>query len=212
MLFRSKRAHQAITSNTGYYDFMIDDKRVHIRLSDHLKDTRDDDIHYDIQVIHGSGDTWILKYGKFLITRNGNEFVNFLDSFLLVFPEIFKIIDNAVSQVTETVEIFSKTKTEYEELRKEFRGYKENFRKENELEVEIDKLNKIISGKNTVIENLESCIRSQKDRITALEMDNPDFRFLTDLKKMYGELLEDLNEGLRKVKEFRKQYEAKKML
>lgn len=210
--YGTKRAHQAITSNTGYYDFMIDDKRVHIRLSDHLKDTRDDDIHYDIQVIHGSGDTWILKYGKFLITRNGNEFVNFLDSFLLVFPEIFKIIDNAVSQVTETVEIFSKTKTEYEELRKEFREYKENFRKENELEVEIDKLNKIISGKNTVIENLESCIRSQKDRITALEMDNPDFRFLTDLKKMYGEMLEDLNEGLRKVKEFRKQYEAKKML
>lgn len=210
--YGTKRAHQAITSNTGYYDFMIDDKRVHIRLSDHLKDTRDDDIHYDIQVIYGSGDTWILKYGKFLITRNGNEFVNFLDSFLLVFPEIFKIIDNAVSQVTETVEIFSKTKTEYEELRKEFREYKENFRKENELEVEIDKLNKIISGKNTVIENLESCIRSQKDRITALEMDNPDFRFLTDLKKMYGEMLEDLNEGLRKVKEFRKQYEAKKML
>lgn len=210
--YGTKRAHQAITSNTGYYDFMIDDKRVHIRLSDHLKDTRDDDIHYDIQVIHGSGDTWILKYGKFLITRNGNEFVNFLDSFLLVFPEIFKIIDNAVSQVTETVEIFSKTKTEYEELRKEFREYKENFRKENELEVEIDKLNKIISGKNTIIENLESCIRSQKDRITALEMDNPDFRFLTDLKKMYGEMLEDLNEGLRKVKEFRKQYEAKKML
>lgn len=210
--YGTKRAHQAITSNTGYYDFMIDDKRVHIRLSDHLKDTRDDDIHYDIQVIHGSGDTWILKYGKFLITRNGNEFVNFLDSFLLVFPEIFKIIDNAVSQVTETVEVFSKTKTEYEELRKEFREYKENFRKENELEVEIDKLNKIISGKNTVIENLESCIRSQKDRITALEMDNPDFRFLTDLKKMYGEMLEDLNEGLRKVKEFRKQYEAKKML
>lgn len=210
--YGTKRAHQAITSNTGYYDFMIDDKRVHIRLSDHLKDTRDDDIHYDIQVIHGSGDTWILKYGKFLITRDGNEFVNFLDSFLLVFPEIFKIIDNAVSQVTETVEIFSKTKTEYEELRKEFREYKENFRKENELEVEIDKLNKIISGKNTVIENLESCIRSQKDRITALEMDNPDFRFLTDLKKMYGEMLEDLNEGLRKVKEFRKQYEAKKML
>ena len=138
--------------------------------------------------------------------------MKFLDSFLLVFPEVFEIIDNAVSQVTETIEIFSKTKTDYEELRKEFREYKEKFRKENELEAEIDSLKKVISGKNTVIENLESCIRSQKDRITALEMDNPDFRFLTDLKKMYGELLEELNEGLRKVKEFRKQYESKKML
>lgn len=210
--YGTKRAHQAITSNTGYYDFMINSKRVHIRLSDHLKDTKEDDTHYDIQVIHGSGNTWILKYGKFLITREGDEFVKFLDSFLLVFPEVFEIIDNAVSQVTETIEIFSKTKTDYEELRKEFREYKEKFRKENELEAEIDSLKKVISGKNTVIENLESCIRSQKDRITALEMDNPDFRFLTDLKKMYGELLEELNEGLRKVKEFRKQYESKKML
>lgn len=210
--YGTKRAHQCITSNTGYYDFMMGTKRVHVRMSSHMKDTKEDDKDYDLQVLHGSGDTWILKYGKFLFTRSGEDFIKFLDAFLLVFPEISGIVEEASGQLTETVKVFIETKTNYEELRKEYRVYRETRKSEGELEKTIEDLERELSGKNTIISNLESGMRSLKDRVKALEEDNPDFRFLTDLKNMYGKLLQDLNDGLKVVKETRKKYEQEKML
>lgn len=205
--YGTKRAHSAISSNTGYYDFMVGTKRVHIRLSDHLKDTREDDLHYDIQVISGSGDTWILKYGKFLITRSGDDFVKYLDSFLYTFPDLHEIIDSASTQVEDMGKLFSEAKTAYEEERKAFREYKASFPGLEALEEKLSKQEVDLKGKDKIIENLESGLRSAKDRISVLESGNIGFRLLTDLKQAYGKLLEDINDGLKEVKKVRLEYE-----
>ena len=200
------RTYEAKASDSNYYDFMVGEKKVHIRFSDHFKDEKDDK---DCQIhIIKAGDAYVLKYNKMTITKPAEEFPKYLESFLTVFPDTFRIVESSMEQVEQNCKQFLDMKTQYETLRKEFREYRETHGDAEELSLKLEARNKEVKTLTTKCENLESGIRMYKDKVQVLEEGIPAFLLLNELKDTYGKVIEEANQGLQKIKGIRKELEG----
>lgn len=199
------RTYEAKASNSNYYDFMVGEKKIHIRFSDHFKDDKDDK---DCQIhIISAGDAYVLKYNKMTITKPAREFPKYLEMFLTVFPDTFRIVENCMNQTEQNCQQFLDMKTQYETLRKEFREYKEAYGDNEELSKKLEERNMELRILTAKCEALESGIRMYKDKLHSMESEIPAFLLLNELKDTYGKVIEEANQGLRKIKDIRNNIE-----
>lgn len=203
--YGTSRIYSSKASDSGYYDFMIGETKIHIRFSDHFKDAEDEK-DYHITIVK-AGDAYVLRYRKLTITKSAEEFPRYLESFLFIFPDMFRIVEGSLEQVEQNCQQYLSMKTQYERLRKEYNDYKELHRSEEELVGKIQEKDKEINNLNNIKNNLESSVRGYKDKIRKLESDIPGFLLLDEIKNTYGQVIESANLGLMKIKELRKNLE-----